>query len=298
MTDSVEYPVWTLPRVDEDAVQNPADVTWRQGRVLMDLKNKVLRVGDGVTQGGLPFYPGRGGFISDLSVTDFTTSINGGTSEGSVTCTSVPGYGADIRIPRNTQLESLELPYYFKGIFQAIQADKTWQVTYKTNAYMVTYQTWYPGLQFLSADKTHIFSLDNCYNGNEFRYKNAHWGVLDDAGAIAQTGMVSMGNSQNLGSSLVNGFPDEWYRVVFDGTNFTIYTSEDGVRWHWLINSYQRIFDTSTVLGGAPAYLGFGALVYQDLATQVMAPLLDDVFGTVTDGYRLMVPYFKFEYLT
>jgi hypothetical protein len=62
--------------------------------------------------------------------------------------------------------------------------------------------------------------------------------------------MTTISNTHSFDSFWQNNH--HWVKGVFDGTEFSFYTSNDG--WNWLVNG--TALDAATLIGGAPTHVG------------------------------------------
>lgn len=307
MTDTT-YPVWKLPYA-ESGDADPATITWGNSRIVHDRVNGCLRVGDGVTQGGLTFY---GSYTSKpassndfLPVSFFNTTIDGDPTSGPPTLTLVPNRGYDLRIPSLPYASAdTDIAMVIRGLCGALTLGRNFQITWKQSGVVVApyLETLYSGLIFLDSAKSHWYLVGQTTNGNGYQYSTGEYGSALSGIKGTSLSFNSFGfSSGDSASAYPFGLPYRWYRAVYDGTYLKLLVSNDGYVWGSPINYYTETYPGRTVsdlLGGFPTYVGFAGIIYSNpsAGTPQANPNIDEIFGTVSSGYRLKISYFKLEY--
>lgn len=294
-----DYGVWTLPYSDGTA-EDPAGVTWRNARILMDTKAGVLRIGDGVTPGGKVFYPGTKGLWFDAAHPEFfATTVTGAGSP--MVLNTIAGQGYDFHVPALASKVADDDPGQVLDAMVGALTGTKFQVTFRLCARVINpmFQTLNAGLVLFDADKSHWCMIGGTWNGDTSYYGTLEYGTSTQSTTGIVDSTTGFTTSWNPGAS-PHGQLAQWYRVICDGTTLHILLSADGIQWNTsssYFSAYSPGFALSTVLQGAPAFLGFGAAVYAQSADDLPNPDIDDTFGALLTGYRMKITYFNMEYL-
>jgi hypothetical protein len=307
MTDTT-YPVWKLPYAESGDI-DPATITWGNSRIMHDRVNGCLRVGDGVTEGGLALYGSYtnkpASFNDFLPVSFFNMTIDGDPTSGPPTLTLVPNRGYDLRIPYLPYASAnTDIAMIVRGLYGALTSGHNFRITWKQSGMAAASysETFYSGLIFLDPAKSHWYRVGQTTNGNSYQYSTGEYGSAFSTTVGNSLSSNTFGFSSGDGAGAFPfGLPSRWFRVVYDGTYLKLLVSNDGYVWGSPINYYTETYPgraVSDLLGGPPAYVGFAGIIYSNPppGTPEANPDIDEIFGTVSSGYRLKISYFKLEY--